>query len=73
MIASSVVLAVLSVPPYDHSHGVSHLELENDKERNLKVASLIGFDVEPRSDGKEMVIKLHNAFCYAIGGHLLLF
>mgnify|MGYP004708266765 CR=1 FL=1 len=57
LIASSVVLAALSVPPYDHSQGVSHLELENEKERNLKVANLIGFDVEPRSEGKEVVTK----------------
>ncbi|KAL3531838.1 hypothetical protein ACH5RR_005359 [Cinchona calisaya] len=57
LIASSVVLAALSVPPYDYSHGVSHLELEHEKERNLKVASLIGFDVEPRSDGKEVLSR----------------
>ncbi|KAL3536377.1 hypothetical protein ACH5RR_004838 [Cinchona calisaya] len=57
LIASSVVLAALSVPPYDQSHGASHLELENEKERNLKVASLIGFDVELRSDGKEVLSR----------------
>ncbi|CAI9098188.1 OLC1v1034796C3 [Oldenlandia corymbosa var. corymbosa] len=57
LIASSVVLAALSVPPYDHSHGVSHLELEHEKERNLKIASLIGFDVEPRSEGKEVLSR----------------
>ncbi|CDP06639.1 unnamed protein product [Coffea canephora] len=57
LIASSVVLAALSVPPYDHSQGVSHLELENEKERNLKVANLIGFDVEPRSEGKEVLSR----------------
>lgn len=57
MIASSVVLAALSVPPYDHSHGASHVELENAKEKNLKVAGLIGFDVEPKSENREVLSR----------------
>lgn len=63
MIASSVVLAALSVPPYDHSHGASHLELENAKERNLKVAGLIGFDAEPKSENREVVNQLSLCSC----------
>lgn len=55
LIASSVVLAALSVPPYDRSHGASHMELENQKERNLRVANLIGFIVDPRSETREVV------------------
>ncbi|KAF2288300.1 hypothetical protein GH714_005878 [Hevea brasiliensis] len=42
LIASSVVLAALAVAPYDRTHGASHLELENEKERNLRMANLIG-------------------------------
>ncbi|VFQ69396.1 unnamed protein product [Cuscuta campestris] len=57
LIASSVVLAALSVPPYGQSHGVSHLELENEKERNLRVANLIGFDVEPKTETREVVSR----------------
>lgn len=56
LIASSVVLAALSVPPYDRSYGASHLELENEKERSLRVANLIGFDVEPKAESREVVI-----------------
>ena len=56
LIASSVVLAALSVSPYDKLYGASHLELENEKERSLRLANLIGFDVEARSEKKEVVI-----------------
>ncbi|KAJ8533950.1 hypothetical protein K7X08_007274 [Anisodus acutangulus] len=41
LIASSVVLAALS--------------LENEKEKSLRVANLIGFDVEPRAEKREAV------------------
>ncbi|KAH0779467.1 hypothetical protein KY290_005894 [Solanum tuberosum] len=57
LIASSVVLAALSVSPYDKLYGASHLELENEKERSLRVANLIGFDVEPRSEKKEVLSR----------------
>lgn len=56
LIASSVVLAALSVCPYDHSYGATHLELENGKERNLRVTNLIGFNVEPKPESREVVI-----------------
>lgn len=52
LIASSVVLAALSVPPYDQSYGASHLELEHEKERSLRVANLIGFEVEPKAENR---------------------
>lgn len=55
LIASSVVLAARSVTPYDHSSGAS-LELGNQKGRNLRVANLIGFSVDPKSDSREVVI-----------------
>lgn len=56
LIASSFVLAALSVPPYDHVHGASHLELENEKERNLRMANLIGFSLDPKLEGREVVM-----------------
>ncbi|CAN4116129.1 unnamed protein product [Withania somnifera] len=55
LIASSVVLAALSVPPYDQSYGASHLELENEKERSLRLANLIGFEVEPKAENRVAV------------------
>lgn len=58
LIASSVVLAALSVSPYDCSYGASHLELENEKERKLRVANLIGFNVEPKPESREVVTKI---------------
>lgn len=56
LIASSVVLAALSVTPYDHTHGASHLDQENEKERNLRMANLIGFNLESKLESKEVVI-----------------
>lgn len=58
LIASSVVLAALSVSPYDCSYGASHLELENEKERKMRVANLIGFTVEPKPESREAVTKM---------------
>ncbi|KAL9248868.1 Eukaryotic translation initiation factor 3 subunit A-like protein [Drosera capensis] len=57
MIASSVVLAALSVVPFDHTHGASHAELENDKERNLRMANLINFNLDPKLDNREMLSR----------------
>lgn len=57
LIASSVVLAALSVTPYDLTRGASHLELENEKERNLRMANLIGFNLEPKLDGREVLSR----------------
>ncbi|XP_073037677.1 eukaryotic translation initiation factor 3 subunit A-like isoform X1 [Primulina eburnea] len=57
LIASSVVLAALSVPPYDRSYGASHLELENEKERSLRVGNLISFDVESKPENKEVLSR----------------
>ncbi|KAK1280428.1 Eukaryotic translation initiation factor 3 subunit A [Acorus gramineus] len=57
LIASSVLLAALSVTPYDHTHGASHLDLENEKERNLKMAGLIGFSLDPKRDSREVLSR----------------
>ncbi|KAK4420572.1 Eukaryotic translation initiation factor 3 subunit A [Sesamum alatum] len=57
LIASSVVLAALSVPPYDRSYGASHLELENEKERSLRVGNLIAFDVESKPENREVLSR----------------
>ncbi|GFP90042.1 eukaryotic translation initiation factor 3 subunit a [Phtheirospermum japonicum] len=57
LIASSVVLAALSVPPYDRLYGASHLELENEKERSFRVANLIAFDVESKLENREMLSR----------------
>ncbi|GMN43979.1 hypothetical protein TIFTF001_013182 [Ficus carica] len=57
LIASSVVLAALSVAPYDQRRGASHLELENEKERNLRMANLIGFNLEPKLERGELLSR----------------
>ncbi|KAF3447820.1 hypothetical protein FNV43_RR08526 [Rhamnella rubrinervis] len=55
LIASSVVLAVLSVAPYDHTRNASHLELENEKELNLRMANLIGFTLDTKLERGEVL------------------
>ncbi|KAI6692377.1 hypothetical protein NL676_020087 [Syzygium grande] len=57
LIASSVVLAALSVAPYERTRHASHMELENEKERNLRMADLIGFNVDPKLEGREMLSR----------------
>ncbi|KAI3951597.1 hypothetical protein MKX01_018713 [Papaver californicum] len=57
LIASSVVLAALSVTPYGRGYGASHLELENEKERNLRMANLIAFSLDPKRDSREVLSR----------------
>ncbi|GMH18914.1 hypothetical protein Nepgr_020755 [Nepenthes gracilis] len=57
MIASSALLAALLVAPYNHICGMSHLELENEKERNLRMANLINFNLEPKVENKEVLTR----------------
>ncbi|KAI3843937.1 hypothetical protein MKW98_011216 [Papaver atlanticum] len=57
LIAFPVVLAALSVTPYDHGYGASHLELENEKERNLRMANLICFSLDPKRDSREVLSR----------------
>ncbi|KAG6476185.1 hypothetical protein ZIOFF_065421 [Zingiber officinale] len=57
LIASSVLLAALSVIPYDQKHGASHLELENEKERNLRMTSLINFSLDPKGESRGVLSR----------------
>ncbi|XP_010024099.2 eukaryotic translation initiation factor 3 subunit A [Eucalyptus grandis] len=57
LIASSVVLAALSVAPYERTRHASHMESENEKERNLRMADLIGFNVDPKLESREMLSR----------------
>ncbi|CAI0390945.1 unnamed protein product [Linum tenue] len=56
LVASAVVLAALAVPPYD-TRRASHVELENEKERNLRMSNLIGFNLDPKAESREVVSK----------------
>lgn len=57
LIASSVLLAALSVPPYDHTRRASHVELEHDKERNLRMSNLIGFNLDAKLENREVLSR----------------
>ncbi|CAD6233126.1 unnamed protein product [Miscanthus lutarioriparius] len=54
LIASSVLLAALSVAPYDQKYGASHLETENEKERNMRMANLVNFSLDSKRENREM-------------------
>ncbi|KAG2245165.1 hypothetical protein Bca52824_093015 [Brassica carinata] len=57
LLASSVILAALSVPPFGQAHGASLLEFETEKERNLRMANLIGFNLEPKFENSDMLSR----------------
>ncbi|XP_037462877.1 eukaryotic translation initiation factor 3 subunit A-like [Triticum dicoccoides] len=57
LLASSVLLAALSVKPYDHKYGASHLELENEKDRSLRMANLFNFNFDSKRENREMVSR----------------
>ncbi|KAG0494571.1 hypothetical protein HPP92_005565 [Vanilla planifolia] len=61
LLASSVLLAALSVTPYDHLHGSSHVEIENEKKRNLRMASLISFNVDPKKKPEKCCLAKHSS------------
>lgn len=62
LIASSVVLAALSVSPYDQTHAASHAEIENEKERNWRMANLIGFNLDLKIDRGDVVLQVFFNF-----------
>lgn len=62
LMASSVLLATLSVTPYDRRHGAHHFELEMEKDRNVRMANLLGFTLDPKRDTREVV----SCFCSGI-------
>lgn len=55
LMASSVVLATLAVPPYDRKHGAHHFELEMEKDRNVRMANILGFNLDAKKDSREVV------------------
>ncbi|KAK3246629.1 Eukaryotic translation initiation factor 3 subunit A [Cymbomonas tetramitiformis] len=57
LMASCVVLSTLSVPPYDRKHGAAHFELELEKDRNLRMANLLGFSLDPKRDTREVLSR----------------
>ncbi|KAJ1282863.1 hypothetical protein BS78_03G084000 [Paspalum vaginatum] len=54
LIASSVLLAALAVAPYDKKYGASHLETENEKERNMRMANLVNFSLDSKRENREL-------------------
>ena len=61
-----MVLAALSVPPYDHARGASHLELENEKQRNLQMTNIINFHLDPKTESREVVSQIVYRLLFSI-------
>eukprot|EP01018_Ginkgo_biloba_P033791 Gb_03846 [translate_table: standard] len=57
LMASSVLLATISVMPYDQKHGVPHSEMENEKKKNASLSSLLGFNLDPKRDTSEVMSR----------------
>eukprot|EP00249_Psilotum_nudum_P025011 c29348_g1_i1 orf=523-3702(-) len=57
LMASSVLLATISVMPYDYKHGASHFEIEMEKDRNVRMANLLGFTLDPKRDTREVLTR----------------
>ncbi|VAI12883.1 unnamed protein product [Triticum turgidum subsp. durum] len=58
LLASSALLAALSVTPYyDHESGLSHLELENEKGRSSRMANLLNSSFDSKRENREKVSR----------------
>ena len=55
LMASSVLLATISIMPYDYKHGDHHFELDNEKESISRMACLLGFSLDSKKDTREVV------------------
>ena len=53
--ASSGLLASISIMPYDHKHVGHHFEPENEKERSSRMASLLIFSLDSKMHNREVV------------------
>ncbi|KAE8684085.1 Eukaryotic translation initiation factor 3 subunit A [Hibiscus syriacus] len=51
---AAIFTMLMPVLPYDQTRGASHSELENEKERNIRMANLIGFNLETKLENREV-------------------
>lgn len=56
-LASAVLLAAVAVPPYDPKGGSPRMEQESDKERNVRMAQLLGFAPDPTRDTRDALSR----------------
>eukprot|EP00271_Cylindrocystis_brebissonii_P023350 TRINITY_DN9659_c0_g1_i1.p1 TRINITY_DN9659_c0_g1~~TRINITY_DN9659_c0_g1_i1.p1 ORF type:complete len:1097 (+),score=334.31 TRINITY_DN9659_c0_g1_i1:34-3291(+) len=61
LMAASVLLATLSIPPYDKKYGAHHYELEVEKERNIRMANLLGFTLSDPKRGESREVLSRSA------------
>ena len=66
MMASFVLLATISIMPYDYKHGDHHFELDNEKERSSRMASILQFSLDSKNDTRELVGYFNGRGAYVI-------
>ena len=57
--ASAVLLSAVAIPPYESrtSASASNQELETAKERDVRMASLLGYNLDPKRDPREVLSR----------------
>ena len=65
MMACSVLLAALSILPYDgQTGGRSEADAELDKERSMRMATILGFAVDAKRDARwECMLRNTDVRC----------
>ena len=64
--ASFVLLDSISIMSYDYKHGAHHFELENEKVRSSRMASILGFSLDSKTDTREVVGYFNGRGAYVI-------
>ena len=57
--ASAVLLSAIAIPPYESrtSASTSNEEIENAKERDVRMATLLGYTLDPKRDPREVLSR----------------
>ena len=57
--ASAVLLSAVAIPPYESrtSASASNEEIENAKERDVRMATLLGYTLDPKRDPREVLSR----------------
>ena len=66
LMASFLLLASISIIPYDYKHGDHHFELQNEKERSSRMVSLLGFSLDSKKDTREVVGYFNGRGAYVV-------
>mmetsp|Transcript_33594 Transcript_33594/g.54432 ORF Transcript_33594/g.54432 Transcript_33594/m.54432 type:complete len:1134 (+) Transcript_33594:97-3498(+) len=66
IMASQVLLAALSIPPTEKKASGFHFDFDLEKEKNLRMATLMGFSTNPRRDSLLAELTVKNVITNAL-------